>query len=176
MFFEGLLSGYTYGQDAKVNALLNYGGINSMASILTLLIFAASFGGIIKYLGIISSVLDKAFGTTGNKAKIITSAAFTHAFCFVITGNYYTTNSILAPAFQTIFKRNGIKDADIAYYTSRYRNGNITIGSMVPHSYFRNKHFGLCITQLLYFLTRAVAPALDLSADRYFPGKKGWKT
>lgn len=48
--FEGLLSGYAYGDDPSVNDLLNYGGIDSMASILTLLIFAAAFGGIIKKL------------------------------------------------------------------------------------------------------------------------------
>lgn len=129
--FEGLLSGYTYGQDTTVNELLNYGGINSMSSILTLLIFAASFGGIIKHLGVISSVLDKAFGTTGNKAKIIASATLIHALCFVITGNYYTTNSILAPAFQSIFQKNDVNESNI---TSIFLDTGTGISPLVPWS------------------------------------------
>ena len=169
--FEGLLSGYTYGQDAKVNALLNYGGINSMASILTLLIFAASFGGIIKYLGIISSVLDKAFGTTGNKAKIITSAAFTHAFCFVITGNYYTTNSILAPAFQTIFKKNGIKDADIAFILLDTGTGISPLVPWCPTAIFVTNTLGFaslsyCIFSPVLWLPLLIYPLIGIFLAR----------
>lgn len=129
--FEGLISGYTYGSNPKVNELLNYGGINSMASILTLLIFAAAFGGIIKRLGVISCLLDKIFKNTASKTGIITSSVIIHTLCFVITGNYFATNSILAPALLSIFEKNNINRYHI---TSVFLDTGTGISPIVPWS------------------------------------------
>src|SRR5699024_2292290 len=70
---QGLLSGYDFAEDPVVNQLLNYGGMDGMASILTMLMFAAAFGGIIKKLGVIDCLLGKIFGDSGNVFRIITS-------------------------------------------------------------------------------------------------------
>ncbi len=129
--FEGLISGYTYGSNPQVNELLNYGGINSMASILTLLIFAAAFGGIIKKLGVISCLLDKVFRNTTSKTGIITSSVIIHTLCFIITGNYFATNSILSPALRSIYEKNGINRCHI---TSVFLDTGTGISPIVPWS------------------------------------------
>ena len=129
--FEGLLSGYAYGDDPSVNNLLNYGGIDSMASILTLLIFAAAFGGIIKKLGLIACLLDKIFNDSKSRVRIITSSVIIHTVCFVITGNYYATNSILAPALNSIYEKNGISRSHI---TSIFLDTGTGISPLVPWS------------------------------------------
>ena len=129
--FAGLLSGYAYGDDQTVNELLNYGGIDSMASILTLLIFAAAFGGIIKELGLIACLLDRVFTDSGSVVRTVTSSVIIHTVCFVITGNYFATNSILAPALSSIYEKNGIRRS---YITSIFLDTGTGISPLVPWS------------------------------------------
>lgn len=111
---QGLLSGYDFADDPVVNQLLNYGGMDGMASILTMLMFAAAFGGIIKKLGVIDCLLGKIFGDSGNVFRIITSSAIVHAVCFVVTGNYYAINSILAPSLNEIYDRHGLPRENVS--------------------------------------------------------------
>ena len=112
-----------------VNDLLHYGGVNSMASTLILLIIAACFGGIIKRLGIIACLLEKIFENARTKGKVITSAVVLHTVCFVITGNYYTTNSILAPAFADTFDKHGVSRDDL---TAVLLNTGTGISPIIP--------------------------------------------
>ncbi len=169
--FEGLLSGYTYGTDPTVNELLNYGGINSMASILTLLIFAAAFGGIIKKLGVISCLLDKVFNNSGKKAGIITSSVIIHTICFVITGNYFATNSILAPALHSIYEKNGINRSHI---TSIFLDTGTGISPLVPWSptaIFVTSTLGYaslkyCLYSPVLWLPFLIYPILGIVLDR----------
>lgn len=102
-----------------------------MASILTLLIFAAAFGGIIKKLGLIACLLDKIFNDSKSRVRIITSSVIIHTVCFVITGNYYATNSILAPALNSIYEKNGISRSHI---TSIFLDTGTGISPLVPWS------------------------------------------
>lgn len=126
---EGLMTGYNMAENPMVNELLHYGGVNSMASTLILLIIAACFGGIIKRLGIIACLLEKIFENARTKGKVITSAVVLHTVCFVITGNYYTTNSILAPAFADTFDKHGVSRDEL---TAVLLNTGTGISPIIP--------------------------------------------
>lgn len=126
---EGLMTGYNMAENPMVNELLHYGGVNSMASTLILLIIAACFGGIIKRLGIIACLLEKIFENARTKGKVITSAVVLHTICFVITGNYYTTNSILAPAFADTFDKHGVSRDEL---TAVLLNTGTGISPIIP--------------------------------------------
>lgn len=126
---EGLMTGYNMAENPMVNDLLHYGGVNSMASTLILLIIAACFGGIIKRLGIIACLLEKIFENARTKGKVITSAVVLHTVCFVITGNYYTTNSILAPAFADTFDKHGVSRDEL---TAVLLNTGTGISPIIP--------------------------------------------
>ncbi|MBQ9960386.1 MAG: hypothetical protein IJP00_00600 [Firmicutes bacterium] len=126
---SGLMTGYNMAANPMVNDLLHYGGVNSMASTLILLIIAACFGGIIKRLGIIACLLEKIFENARTKGKVITSAVVLHTVCFVITGNYYTTNSILAPAFADTFDKHGVSRDDL---TAVLLNTGTGISPIIP--------------------------------------------
>lgn len=126
---EGLMTGYNMAENPMVNELLHYGGINSMASTLILLIIAACFGGIIKRLGIIACLLEKIFENAHTKGKVVTSAVVLHTTCFVITGNYYTTNSILAPAFAESFDKHGVSRDEL---TAILLNTGTGISPIIP--------------------------------------------
>ena len=110
---QGLLSGYNLAADPMVNDLLGYGGMDGMATILTMLMFAASFGGIIKKLGVIDCLLEKIFGESGSLFRIITSSALVHTICFFLTGNYYAINSILAPSLDEIYDKRNIPRSNV---------------------------------------------------------------
>lgn len=111
---HGLLYGYDFARNGTVNDLLSYGGIDSMASIMTMLMFAAAFGGIIKMLGVIDCLLQKIFGKSRSAVRIITASALLHSVCFVVTGNYYAMNSILAPSLNERFDAAGIDRTNVS--------------------------------------------------------------
>ncbi len=111
---QGLMSGYDMAENPLVNELLHYGGFNSMASTMIMLLFAACFSGIIKRLGIIACLLEKIFNRAGSRGRIITAAVAIHTICFIVTGNYYTTNSILAPPLCDIFNERKVSRDNLA--------------------------------------------------------------
>lgn len=128
---EGLMSGYNLAENEMVNDLLHYGGVNSMASTLILLLFAACFGGIIKRLGIITCFLERVFRNANTCGSIVTGAVALHTICFVVTGNYYTINSILAPALNDIFDKNNISREKL---TAVLLNAGTGISPIIPWS------------------------------------------
>lgn len=100
---RGLLVGYDMSQNEMLNELLHYGGLNSMASTLILIIFTACFGGIIGRLGIMSCLLERAFRKAHTSSRVVSISVLLNIVCYYITGSYYTSNSILAPALNDIF-------------------------------------------------------------------------
>lgn len=128
---EGLMSGYNLAEDPMVNELLHYGGVNSMASILILLLFAACFGGIIKRLGIISCLLERVFRNTRSGGGVVTGAVILHSICFIVTGNYYAINSILAPPLNDVFDKNHVPRHKL---TAVLLNAGTGISPMIPWS------------------------------------------
>lgn len=124
-----LLTGYNINTNEVIGDMLNYGGFNSMSSMLILLIIAACFGGIIKRLGIITCMLEALFARSHSKGKIITSATIMHTVCFIVTGNYYATNSVLAPALTDVCDKNGLSRSEIA---SIFLNTGTGISPIVP--------------------------------------------
>lgn len=76
--------------------------------------FAAAFGGIIKMLGVIDCLLEKIFGKSRSAVRIITASALLHSVCFVVTGNYYAMNSILAPSLNERFDAAGIDRTNVS--------------------------------------------------------------
>lgn len=128
---EGLMTGYNLAENQTVNQLLHYGGVDSMASTLILLLFAACFGGIIKRLGIITCFLDRVFKNAHTNGSIITGAVALHTICFVVTGNYYTINSILAPALNDIFDKNKVSRDKL---TAVLLNAGTGISPIIPWS------------------------------------------
>ncbi len=128
---EGLMSGYSMAEDPAINELLHYGGVDSMASTLILLLFAACFGGIIKRLGIITCLLERVFRNTRTSGGIVTGAVILHAICFVVTGNYYAINSILAPPLNDVFDKNNVSRDKL---TAVLLNAGTGISPMIPWS------------------------------------------
>ncbi len=128
---EGLMSGYNMAENQMVNELLSYGGVDSMASILILLLFAACFGGIIKRLGIITCFFERLFKNANSAGSVVAGAVVLHTICFVVTGNYYTINSILAPALNDIFDKNSVPREKL---TAVLLNAGTGISPIIPWS------------------------------------------
>ena len=127
----GLMSGYNMAENQMVNDLLHYGGVDSMASILILLLFAACFGGIIKRLGIITCFFERVFRNAHSAGSVVTGAVALHTICFVVTGNYYTIKSILAPALNEIFDKNNVSREKL---TAVLLNAGTGISPIIPWS------------------------------------------
>ena len=128
---EGLMSGYNLAENEAVNELLHYGGVNSMASILILLLFAACFGGIIKRLGIITCLLERVFRNSRSSGSIVTGAVILHSICFIVTGNYYAINSILAPPLNDVFDKSNVPRSKL---TAVLLNAGTGISPIIPWS------------------------------------------
>ncbi len=128
---KGLMTGYAMAENQLVNNLLHYGGVDSMASTLILLLFAACFSGIIKRLGIITCLLEKIFNKANTNAGVMTGATSIHTLCFIVTGNYYTTKSILDHALNEIFDSYNVPRKKL---TGILLNAGTGISPMVPWS------------------------------------------
>ena len=168
---QGLLSGYDFAEDPVVNQLLNYGGMDGMASILTMLMFAAAFGGIIKKLGVIDCLLGKIFGDSGNVFRIITSSAIVHAVCFVVTGNYYAINSILALS-QRDLRPSWTAAGKCFRHIAGYRYRYLSSGTLERHLYICIRHIGICIFGLLSVCADLMAGCGHISGCRLHPMEK----
>ena len=93
---------------------LSYGGIDSMTSIVALLMFAAAFGGIIKKLGVIDCLLSRILWKF--RQCFSHHYVFRHStrHLFVVTGNYFATSSILAPSLNEIYDRQKLPRENIS--------------------------------------------------------------
>ena len=157
---NGIMTGYNMAENQMVNELLHYGGINSMGSTMIMLLFAACFSGIVKRLGIIACLLEKVFEKAKSFGQVIAAATAIHTACFVVTGNYYTTNSILAPAFNDVFDEHKIERRHVTAILLTAGTGLTPIVPWCATGIFIASTFGIANTAYTLFAPILWLPVL----------------
>ncbi|MBR5229783.1 MAG: hypothetical protein IKW01_02910 [Firmicutes bacterium] len=148
---EAMFSGFVMNHNPVIGQVLNYSGMNGMASITILIVFASAFGGVVKTLGIINALLSKIFSGSSSKAKVALVGTLIHTVCFFITGSYYAVNSILAPPLNEAYDKHHLPRANVA---SLLLNGGTGISPIIPWSgtgIFMAGVFGLSSTWYCIF-------------------------
>lgn len=137
----------------QVDALLNRGGIASMTSIITLVIFILGFGQILQRTGVVTVLLDKVQSIIRGSTSLVLTTLFTGLLTDMLTASQYMSillpGQILGPAYKrlkikmTVLSRT-LEDGGTMFsyiipwsITALYLSGvlGLPVIEMVPYAY-----------------------------------------
>jgi len=152
--FKALSSGFLIKSGVpQVDALLNRGGISSMTSIITLVIFILGFGQILQKTGVVNVLLDKVQGVIRGSTSLVITTLITGLLTDMLTASQYMSillpGQMLRPAYErlnirmTVLSRT-LEDGGTMFsyivpwsVTALYLSGvlGLPVIEMVPYAY-----------------------------------------
>ncbi|MFB6363110.1 Na+/H+ antiporter NhaC [Paenibacillus elgii] len=88
-----------------IDKLLSLGGLSSMMSAVSLIIMALAFGGLVKEIGLVHTLIDRIKSLLNNKGNVITATVFSSIGVNVIIGECYLSIILPGQMLESSYKR-----------------------------------------------------------------------
>ncbi|MFB0845950.1 Na+/H+ antiporter NhaC [Paenibacillus oleatilyticus] len=88
-----------------IDKLLSLGGLSSMMSAVSLIIMALAFGGLVKEIGLVHTMIDRIKSLLNNKGNVISATVFSSIGVNVIIGECYLSIILPGQMLESSYKR-----------------------------------------------------------------------
>ena len=128
--FEFMFSGYQIDTGVReIDSLLNRGGIQSMTWVITLMLVALAFGGVLERTGCLEVIVEKILSRSNSFGAMQSSAIATSAMTNVIGGDPYLSIALPGRMFAPAYKAKGYSALNLSRATEE---GGTLISPLIP--------------------------------------------
>ncbi|MBR9856167.1 MAG: Na+/H+ antiporter NhaC [Gammaproteobacteria bacterium] len=128
--FNFMFSGYQIDTGVReIDALLNRGGIQSMTWVITLMLVALAFGGVLERTGCLAVIMEKILTRTKSFGAIQSSAIATSAMTNVIGGDPYLSIALPGRMFAPAYRAKGYSALNLS---RAVEEGGTLISPLIP--------------------------------------------
>ncbi|MDP5290930.1 Na+/H+ antiporter NhaC [Oceanimonas sp. CHS3-5] len=128
--FEFMFSGYQIDTGVReIDALLNRGGIQSMTWVITLMLVALAFGGVLERTGCLETIVEKILGRTNSFGAMQSSAIATSAMTNVVGGDPYLSIALPGRMYAPAYKAKGYSPLNLS---RACEEGGTLISPLIP--------------------------------------------
>ena len=113
--FEAIINGYVVNTPyPKLNDLLSRGGVNSMLTVIWLILVALIFGGIMEGVGLLKRLVESILRSVRGIGSLITATVATCLGCNVVASDQYMAIVLPGKMFQLEFEKRGIEAKNLS--------------------------------------------------------------
>ncbi|GAA3537685.1 Na+/H+ antiporter NhaC [Zobellella aerophila] len=128
--FQYMFGGYKIDTGIReIDSLLNRGGIQSMTWVITLMLIALAFGGILEHTKCLEVLVDKILSRSNGFAAMQSSAIATSAMTNVIGGDPYLSIALPGRMFAPAYRKKGYSALNLSRATEE---GGTLVSPLIP--------------------------------------------